>query len=95
MTSRRHSDTARHPGILLGEELEARGMSQRELARRMSRPYQVVNDILRGRKAITPETALSLEGVLEGISADFWLKLQMEHDLILARERRRVAAVPA
>ena len=51
-----------HPGGLLAEELEVRNMSQRELARRIGRPFQVINEIVRGRKAITAETALQLEG---------------------------------
>ena len=63
-----------HPGWLLGEELESRGMSQRELARRIGRPFQVVNEIVRGRKAITAETALQLEAEF-GTKAYIWLAL--------------------
>ena len=63
-----------HPGSLLAEELEVRGMSQRELARRIGRPFQVVNEIVRGRKAITAETALQLEAEF-GTRAYLWLAL--------------------
>lgn len=51
-----------HPGSLLAEELEVRDMSQRELARRVGRPFQVINEIVQGRRAITPAIALQLEG---------------------------------
>ena len=80
-----------HPGALLAEELEVREMSQRELARRIGRPYQVVNEIVRGRKAITPETALQLEGEF-GTRAYIWLGLQAKYDLAVAKQRLEMAA---
>ena len=86
-------DYVSHPGSLLAEELEVRGMSQRELARRIGRPYQVVNEIVRGRKAITPETALQLEAEF-GTRAYIWLGLQAKYDLAVAR-RKLEASAPA
>lgn len=83
-------DVAYHAGEYVAEELTARGMTQRELASRMGRPYQVINEIVRGRKAVTAETALDLEEVL-GISAQTWLNLQTGHDLVLAIQRRKGA----
>ena len=73
-----------HPGIYLGEELEARGMSQAELARRMERPVQAVNEVVRGRKAISEETALGLERVL-GTPSRVWLNLQSMYALARVR----------
>ena len=55
-------DYASHPGALLAEELEARGLSQRELARRIGRPFQVVNEIARERKAITADDGRTTRG---------------------------------
>ena len=81
------ADTAFHPGEFIREEIDERGMSQRELARLMGRPYQTVNEIVNGRKAITAETALDLERVFGG-NAETWLNLQMTFDLITARQRR-------
>jgi len=81
-------DIAIPPGETLGEELEARGLSQSDLARRMGRPIQAINEIVRGRKAITAETALQLEDVL-GVSADFWLRLEADYQLNLARLARQ------
>ena len=83
---RANSDLAIHPGEFLSEELEARGITQRELARRLRRPEQVVSEIVNGKKGISAETALGLERVL-GASADFWLGLQMTYDLAVARRR--------
>src|SRR6185312_2127178 len=79
------SDWPIHPGELLGEELEVRGMTQKALAEALGRPAQAVNEIIRGKKSITAETALGLERVL-GSPAYLWLRLQADHDLALARE---------
>ncbi len=75
------------PGEILAEELEARSMTQRHLAEEMGRPAQVINEIIKGKKAITPETALQLEDAL-GPSAEFWMGLQATYGLTLARAAR-------
>ncbi len=82
-----HSNIAIHPGELLAEELEARGLSQASFARMIRRPVQVVNAIIRGKKSITPETAIDFEEAL-GIKAHIWTGLQMRHDLVLAKRAR-------
>ena len=58
------------PGDTLLETMEAKGIKQPELAMRMGRPLKTINEIIKGKAAITPETALQLERVL-GIPADF------------------------
>lgn len=78
------SDLAIHPGVTLAEEIEAREMTQKALAEAMNRPVQVVNEIVNGKKAITAETALQLEHVLD-IPARFWMNLQTDYDLTVAR----------
>ena len=83
--ARLESDLAIHPGELLAEELEARGMTQRALAEAMGRPAQVINEIVRGKKAITAETAIQLEDAL-GTSAPLWLSLQSSYELTKARQ---------
>ena len=96
MRKRAWPDVAIPPGATLAEELEARKLSQSELARRMGRPVQAVNEIVKGKKAITGETALQLEEVL-GVSADFWMRLEADYQLARARiaatqaTRKRVA----
>ncbi len=79
-----HSDLAIPPGEFLAEEIEARGMTQGQLAEKMGRPRQVINGITRGHRAITAETALQLEDVL-GLSAQLWMNLESEYRLVLAR----------
>ena len=86
-------DVAIPPGEILAEELGARGLSQSELARRMNRPVQAINEIVRGRKLITPETALQLEHVL-GIPGDFWLRLEANYRYNRARLEQGRASRP-
>ena len=87
MTTKPMADTAFHPGEYIQEEIDERGMSQRELARQLGRPYQSVNQILKGKKAVTADTAIDLERVFGG-NAETWLNLQLAYDLTLARQRR-------
>ncbi len=94
MTSRpaeSYPDTAIPPGEFLAEELEARGMTQKELSHRMGRPVQTINAIVNAKKAITAETAWQLEGAL-GLSAQFWMNIQTRYDLTRARLRIRKEA---
>jgi HTH-type transcriptional regulator/antitoxin HigA len=88
MSKRIWPDVAVPPGETLAEELEARKLSQSELARRMRRPVQAINEIIRGKKAVTAQTALDLEAVL-GVRADFWLRLEAAYQLNAARLARR------
>jgi HTH-type transcriptional regulator/antitoxin HigA len=73
---------------MLAEELEARGMTQRELAGAMGRPVRVLGEIVRGHKAITAETALQLEQALD-IPAYFWVRLQGHYELVQARQAQK------
>ena len=71
------------PGETLKEELEARGLSQKDLALIMGCPEQAISEIINARKQITPETAIELEQAL-GISAQFWVNLEANHQRHLA-----------
>ena len=82
------SDLPVHPGELVEEEIEFIGMTQQELAKRMGRPPQVVNEIIKGKKSITYDTAMELENVL-GIPAHIWTNSQSTHDFTLARLKER------
>ncbi len=81
-----------HPGEMIREELEAREMTQVALAKAMGRSPRLVNEIVRGRRSITAETAVALEDAL-GLPAMFWLDLQAQYDLsaAMSRRERRVA----
>ncbi len=74
-----------HPGeILLEEFLKPMGISQAELARLLAISYPRVNELIRGKRAMTPEIALRLERLLD-IEAQFWLNLQIAWDLYQAQ----------
>ena len=83
-----YPDVAILPGEYLGEEIEARKISQNELARQMGRPVNTINEIINGKKAITAETALQLEVVMPEIPARFWLNLETDYQLTKARIKR-------
>jgi len=76
-----YPDIAIPPGEYLLEEIGARGLSQKELAKRMGRPLNAVNEIINGKKAIMVETALQLEEVMPEIPARFWLNLETDYQL--------------
>jgi addiction module HigA family antidote len=70
-----------HPGeVLLGEFLKPLGLSQNRLARDTGVPPRRINEIVLGKRAITPDTALRLARYF-GTSSRFWLGLQMDFDL--------------
>lgn len=78
------------PGETLQEVLDERQMTQAELAERMGRPKKTINEIVQGKSAITPETALQLERVL-GVPAGFWNNLERnyrEHEARREEEER-------
>ncbi len=83
-----YSDLPIPPGEVLEEELEARGMTQKELAARLGRPAQTINEIIRTKKAITPETAIGLGKAL-GIDAQFWTNLEADYRLTLAQRQEQ------
>jgi len=74
------------PGDVLLEAIEERAMTQVELARRIDRPLKTVNEIIKGKAAITPDTAIQLERAL-GIRASVWNGLETNYREFLARER--------
>src|SRR5215813_9343969 len=75
------------PGEILQEELEAREWTQADLAEILGRPVQAINEIIVGKKAITPDTALALSQAL-GTSPEYWLNLESAYRLDLLHERR-------
>ncbi len=83
-------DAVYPPGVLLKAELKIREMSQRKLAACMQRPVSAVREIILGRKAITPRTALDLERALE-IPAHVWMRLETEYRLTLERQKEHGA----
>lgn len=76
------------PGETLAEVLEERGMSQVELAERTGRPKKTICEIINGKAALTPDTALQLERVL-GINATFWNQREQNYQEFLAKKREQ------
>lgn len=79
-----------HPGALLKEEIECRGISQKELSQQTGIPYTALNEMLNCKRPITTEYALLIEAAL-GIESDFWLKMQMDYDVQTAKRDKRFA----
>ena len=70
-----------HPGEMLIEEfLKPMALTQRDLADAIHVPYQRINEIVNGKRGITPSTALRLAKYF-GTSADFWINVQLRWDL--------------
>lgn len=88
-----YPDIAIAPGEYLAEEIAARTISQKELARRMGRPVNAINEIINGKKAITAETAIQLEEIMPEIPARFWLNLEADYQLtkVLINKRSKVS----
>jgi len=82
-----------HPGRILAEEfLAPLGISQAALARHLGIPLQRVNEIVRGKRGVSPETAWLLSGAF-GTTPEFWLSLQTQHDLAAGRPKRAVRRI--
>ena len=75
-----------HPGAILKEELEARGLSANAFALKLRVPPQRIQDIVAGRRGISPDTALRLEASL-GTPARMWIDMQSGYDLYLAEAK--------
>lgn len=74
-----------HPGEILKDEIEYRGISQRKLAEEMGIAYSALNEILNARRPITEKTALLFEAAL-GVNAEPLLKLQMKYNILSTKK---------
>ena len=82
--------TATHPGVILQKEfLEPLEFTQRALANHLNIPVQRVNEIIKGKRGISPDTAWLLADAF-GTSPEFWGNLQTVHDLSLHRPKVHV-----
>lgn len=79
-------DKVSPPGDTLADIIEERGMTQIELAERTGRPTKTINEIIRGKAAITPETAILFERVF-GTPAEFWNQREANYRAYRARRR--------
>ncbi|MDE7437951.1 MAG: HigA family addiction module antidote protein [Muribaculaceae bacterium] len=77
-------NVAIHPGEMIKDEIEFRGISQKALANEIGIPASVLNEVLNGKRSVTTEYALLFEAAL-GIEADLWLRLQAEYNKQIAK----------
>jgi len=73
-----------HPGELIREELEERGITQARLAAQIGVSASLLNEVINAKRAVNTEMALLLEAAL-GIPAEMWLKLQYEYNMQKAK----------
>lgn len=85
------TDVALHPGEVLLNELEARKIKKSFLAEQLFMKPGHFSDLLYGRRHVGAALALKLEKLL-GISAEYWMRLQVYHDLFIERNKRKQAA---
>ena len=84
-----------HPGVILSQEfLAPLGMSQVAFAAHLGVPVQRINELIRGKRGVTPDTAWLLSQALN-TTPEFWLNLQMAHDLARSRPTRSVERLAA
>ena len=91
-----------HPGEVLREEIESRGITQTKLANEIGVRVSLLNELINGKRNFTIEYAMLIEAAL-GIDADFWVRMQANYDRKMAKlnkdfmnkisKIRRIAAV--
>lgn len=82
-----------HPGeILLEEFLEPREIAQTALAAHLKVPVQRINELINGKRGVTPETAWLLSKALD-TTPEFWMSLQAQHDLAKHRPEKMLRAL--
>jgi addiction module HigA family antidote len=91
-----------HPGEVLKDELEYRGISQRGLAKKLGISYSVLNEVLNGKRSLNHELAMMMEAALN-VDAAPLLSMQNEYDMMMAERNesfmeklkhiRRIAAI--
>lgn len=80
---------ATHVGEVIKDELSARNMKQSELSELTGIQKSILNDVIKGKRSLTPEMALLLENAL-GISATYLMNIQMQYELDCAKQSERV-----
>jgi antitoxin HigA-1 len=79
-----------HPGCILKEEIEYRGISQRKLAAQMGVAYSVLNEVLNAKRPVTTVYALLFEALL-GIDAGIFIRMQADYNLQIAKKDKTFA----
>lgn len=83
--------TAYHPGELLKDELEFRGITQTAFSEKFGVSYYLLNSILNAKKPVTPEFALTMEAAL-GVNADMLVRMQSDYNIYQSRHNKNIMA---
>ena len=76
-----------HPGDVLKEELEARGISQKKFSELINVPYTQLNEILNGKRPVTTDFALMMEAAL-GINPELLINMQSRYNMSVAKQKK-------
>ena len=76
-----------HPGEVLREEIESRGITQTKLANEIGVRVSLLNELINGKRDFTIEYAMMMEAAL-GIDADFWMRMQLGYNLKMAKRNK-------
>ncbi|MDR0865464.1 MAG: HigA family addiction module antidote protein [Candidatus Symbiothrix sp.] len=79
-----------HPGEVLKDEIECRGISQIKLSAQMGMSYKVLNDILNERRPLTTTTAMLFEAAM-GLPADALMRMQLKYNMQIAKQDKTLA----
>ena len=79
--------TTTHPGDVLKEELEARGITQKRFSEVLNVPYTQLNEILNGKRPVTTDFALMVEAAL-GINPELLINMQSRYNMSVARQKK-------
>jgi addiction module HigA family antidote len=79
--------TTTHPGDVLKEELETRGISQKKFSEVLRIPYTQLNEILNGKRPVTTDFALMMEAAL-GINPELLINMQIRYNMSVARQKK-------
>lgn len=83
--------TTTHPGEILKEELEARGISQKKFSEVLNVPYTQLNEILNGKRPVTTDFALMMEVALD-INPELLINMQSRYNMSVARQKKPLLA---
>lgn len=86
-----HTDITLHPGEVLQDELEARDIKKSVFAEQLGMKAGHFSELLHGKRHVSAATALKLERLL-GITAEYWMRVQVYHDLFMERNKEMNAA---
>ncbi len=81
-----------HPGELLNDELQARGLTQKKFAEILNISSSVLNEVIKGKRPVSPELALKIEAAT-GTKAYVWIELQTHYNYWMAKRNKKLSTV--